>query len=355
MDTLTHALSGALLARATVPRDAPPRSIPRRIAAGFLACAAPDLDFVLGYAGPVAYLEQHRGVTHSLLLLPLWALLLSWLLAKILREPDGRGGKAGWRSLYGVTALALAAHIAGDVITGFGTMVFAPLSSWRAALGTTFIIDLWFSGIILAGLLFSLLFRKTRIPAVAASVMLAGYVGFQYVQKEKALEFARAYSQKKNLENPRITAHPRPVSPFNWTVFASTPSEHHFAHINLVRREPRAYRPGDGFIARVDSPYLPIEGAAWVVQTRYGHPPADALGRQAWDSPALGFFRWFADLPAFDGVSEGSTCVWFTDLRFLTPGRDGMPFRFGVCRDAPDAPWHPYQRTDSGGRILLPH
>src|SRR3954465_15655567 len=93
MDTLTHALSGALLARATNPKDAPPRSLPRRIAAGFFACAAPDLDFVVGSAGSVAYLAQHRGVTHSLILLPLWALLLSWVLAKILREPRGwRGG-----------------------------------------------------------------------------------------------------------------------------------------------------------------------------------------------------------------------------------------------------------------------
>ena len=347
MDTLTHAFSGALLARATAPADAPPRSLTRRIAAGFFACAAPDLDFVIGYAGPVAYLEHHRGVTHSLLLLPLWALLLSWLLAKMLREPRG------WRSFYGVTALGLAAHIAGDVITGFGTMVFAPVSSWRAALGTTFIIDLWFSGIILAGLLLSLVIRNSRWPAVAASAVLAGYVGFQYVQKGKALEFGLAYAKTRNLDKAEVTAHPRPVSPFNWTVFASTPNEQHFAHVNLVRREPRPYRPGDGFIARVDSPYLPLERAVWVVHTRYGHPPADALGRQAWDSPALGFFRWFADLPAFDGVSEGSTCVWFTDLRFLTPGRDGLPFRFGVCREHDAAPWRAFERLGQTGRLPL--
>ena len=30
-------------------------------------------------------------------------------------------------------------------------MILAPFSDWRAAIGTTFIIDLWFSGIILAG------------------------------------------------------------------------------------------------------------------------------------------------------------------------------------------------------------
>src|SRR5688500_14607671 len=111
MDTLTHALSGALIARAAAPKDAPPRSLPRRVAAGFFACAAPDLDFVIGFVGPLEYLLSHRGVTHSVLLLPLWALVLSWLLAKILREPRG------WRALYGVCALALFAHIVGDYIT----------------------------------------------------------------------------------------------------------------------------------------------------------------------------------------------------------------------------------------------
>ena len=57
MDTLTHALSGALLARATTPSALPSRAIPRRVAAGFFACAAPDLDFVIGFFGPVEYLQ----------------------------------------------------------------------------------------------------------------------------------------------------------------------------------------------------------------------------------------------------------------------------------------------------------
>jgi len=165
VDTLTHALSGALLARATAPKDAPPRSLPRRIAAGFFACAAPDLDFVVSFVGPVDYLANHRGVTHSLILLPLWALVLSWVLAKILREPRGA------RALYGVTAMGLALHIAGDVITSYGTMVLAPFSDWRAQIGTTFIIDLWFSGIIVAGLAASAVLRRSRWPAVAASAL----------------------------------------------------------------------------------------------------------------------------------------------------------------------------------------
>src|SRR5204862_3566164 len=116
--------------------------------------------------------------THSLVLLPLWALLLSWVLAKILREPRG------WRALYGVTALGLALHIAGDVITSYGTMILAPFSDWRAQIGTTFIVDLWFSGIIAAGLVASAALRRSRWPAVAAGAGLLAYFGFPDLQQE---------------------------------------------------------------------------------------------------------------------------------------------------------------------------
>jgi inner membrane protein len=327
MDTLTHALSGALIAR-----SASKRNVPRRVAAGFLACAAPDLDFVIGFVGPVEYLLTHRGVTHSLVLLPAWALLYSWILAWVLREPGG------WRALYGITALALFAHIVGDLITSFGTIVLAPLSDWRAAIGTTFIIDLWFSGIILAGLIASAFFYKSRIPAIAASVLLAGYVGFQYLQRQQAIEIGEKYVQQQGLKDARVTVHPRPVSPFNWSVFVSDEEAHRYTHVNLVRKEPRRYQPGDGFIARVDSPYLPVDQAIWVARPRYGEVDQELI-REAWQAEELRFFRWFADLPAFDGMGEGSTCVWFTDLRFLTPGREGTPFRYRVCREGAGAPW----------------
>lgn len=271
-----------------------------------------------------------------MILLPLWALAVSWLLAKLLREPGG------WRALYGVTALGLGAHIAGDVITSYGTMVFAPLSDWRAAIGTTFIIDLWFSGIIVAGLIASAIAYRSRWPAVVTLVVLVAYVGLQYLQREQALEFAARHARP----GMQIDAHPRPVSPFNWTVFVSDDQAHEFAHINLVRKEPRRYQPGDGFIARIDSPYLPLDQAIWVRRSRYGEVD-EQIGREAWNSPALAFFRWFAAEPAHDGASDG--CIWFVDLRFLTPARDAMPFQFGACREAPGAPWRAYERGSRQG------
>ena len=337
-------MSGALLARATAPKDAPPHSIPRRVAAGFFACAAPDLDFGVGFVGPVESLLSHRGVTHSVLLLPLWALILSWVLAKILREPRG------WRALYGICALAIGAHILGDYITSFGTMVFAPLSDWRAAIGTTFIIDLWFSGIILVGLIASAIYYRSRVPAIAAGIVLAGYVGFQYVQKREALDFGREYARARGLGEARVTVHPRPVSPYNWTVFVSDAETHRYAHVNLVRKEARRYQPGDGFVARIDSPYMPLEQAIWVSRPRYGETNQQLI-REAWNSEALAFFRWFADVPAFDGFTD--KCTWFADLRFLTPGRDRMPFQFGVCRENASDPWRAYERAEGAAKVLL--
>ena len=337
MDTLTHALSGALLARATAPKDAPRASLRRRIAAGFLACASPDLDVVVALFGPVAFIENHRGVTHSLVLLPLWALLYSFLLAKILREPLGA------RALYGVTAMSLALHIAGDLITTYGTMILAPFSNWRAQIGTTFIIDPWFTGIIVAGLAASWALRRAgRWPAVAACAVLAGYVGFQYLQREKAIAFAERYAREQGIRGASVNVQPRPVSPFNWTVFVSDAEWHHFANVNLVREAPRAAPEGDGFIAwlaRLDSAYLPLSQAQWQKRARFGDGPDAALVREAWDSPALEPFRWFAQVPAFDGFEAGSSCVRFIDLRYIVPGRTALPFRFGACRDAPGAQW----------------
>lgn len=322
MDTLTHALSGALLARAVVP---PGRPAARYVAAGFLACAAPDLDFLAAWS-PIDYLVYHRGVTHSLVLLPLWAFALAWLLSKILREPGG------WRALYWLSAAALALHIAADLITSFGTQILAPFSDWRAAIGTTFIIDLWFSGIIVAGLVASALFRRSRAPAVVGLGILLAYVGLQYLLKQAALDFARAHAREYGMK--QVQVHPRPVSPFNWAVFASDDEKHDVANINLIRETPKSWHPGDGFIARLDAAYLPLHSALWRTRYRYGtQDPARA--KEAWNSEALAVFRWFAAVPAFDG-REGD-CYYFVDLRFATPGGEPTPFRFGACRS--DATW----------------
>jgi inner membrane protein len=246
--------------------------------------------------------------------------------------------------------MSIGLHIAFDLITGYGTMVLWPLSDWRPGLGITFVIDLWFSGILIAGLVFSVFLKKRKIPAIAAFAVLLAYLGFQAVLKEKALGIGEEYAREHALPLDGVRAFPRPASPFNWTVFVSDAEAHRFAHINLIRREPRPYRPGDGFFARIDSPYLPVAQAVWVTRKRFGEARQDYV-REAWDAAPLGFFRWFAELPALESTDAKGECVWFTDLRFLTPGRGDRSFVFGVCRERPQAPWRAYERIGETGRV----
>lgn len=350
MDTLTHALSGALLARATAPQAADERALPlgRRLFIGFLAAAAPDLDFVISYLGPVEYLLHHRGATHSLILLPLWAYLLARLCAVLWR------GDRPWRAYFGVIALGLGIHIAGDWITSFGTMVFAPLSDARVGIGTTFIIDLWFTGIILAGLAGSLAWRRSPMPAIAGLAVLCGYIAFQGVLQQRAVEWGEAYARDSGLKQAEVTAQPRPVSPFNWMVIVRSGEEARYSFINLVRREPLRPAPDAGYITRLDAAYLPLSQTQWVRTTRFGSSAAErTAAREAWSQPQFAFYRWFAEEPVLLRVDSGnpSTCAWFQDLRFFTPGRDTWPFRYGMCREE-GGPWRLF-RLD-GGDVRVP-
>src|SRR5690606_6698673 len=253
MDTLTHALSGALVGRVLAGRRAPaggangtpfgPSSGARpavdvwqMVVAGTVAATFPDLDFVLGWISELTYLRGHRGVTHSLILLPLWGLLIAWLLVRFWQ----RGGRvaAGWRSFYPVVCAAIFVHVLGDLITQFGTMILSPFSDQRFGWGTTFIIDLPFTGIILAGLLASALWRSSRVPATTALVLLAGWVSVQAMGRAEAIDAARAYAAANGIAAVELDAAPRPASPFNWTAIVFDGERYHYAHINTRRSEP---------------------------------------------------------------------------------------------------------------------
>lgn len=347
MDTLTHALSGALAARATAPRTAR-ISIAARVSAGFFAAAFPDVDWVLAYVSPVAYVTGHRGLTHSVLMLPLWAAALAWVFAKI-----DRGG-ARWRDYFGVCAIAIGVHILGDLITSFGTIVLAPVSDARIAWSTTFIIDLWFSGIIVVGLAAAWLWRRSRVPAVAATAVLVAYVGMQAVLHARAIDVGRAHAERMGLGTAPVSALPRPVSPFNWMIVIADGDRYHYANVNLVRdRMPPAPEPTTGFIARLDAAYAPVADAKWTEVAKYGDSPAGrTLAADVLRGPELDFFRWFANYPALYRIDAGNPgrCVWFEDLRFNIPGRDANPFRFGACAEEGAPEWIAYRLRDDGAR-----
>ena len=339
MDTITHALSGALAARVAAPGKGGAASTADCIVLGALAAAFPDTDVVLSYLSPLAYLYHHRGVTHSFLMLPLWALVLASVWSLVRRN------RAGFRSYFLISAIGLGMHILGDLITSFGTMIFAPFSDRRIEWGTTFIIDLWFTGIIAVGLMLSRLFRASRVPAILSLAVLCGYVVLQAMEKERAIAFGAAYARDSGLTGTQLSALPRPVSPFNWMVIVAQADRYHYAYVNLHRKGSR--EPGSGFIAELDAPYLPAGEARWQTIERFGSTDDRALVEEAWRQEPFAFYRWFAAYPVAVAVERGnpSQCVWFRDLRFLTPGRDSWPFRYGMCR-AETGRWVAYEHRE---------
>lgn len=360
MDTLTHALSGALLARAVTPGAAAAPASPREsrlfgprvpvwqaVVVGLVVASFPDGDVVLKWVSDLAYLRGHRGVTHSLVMLPLWATLLGFVAAAAFRRRDA------WRRYSWLAAASIGIHIAGDWITQFGTMLLAPFSDARFGLGSTFIIDLVISGIIVAGLLASALLPRTRVPALVALALLPAWIGISVIGRNEALAIGRDYAQRQGIAAPQIDAAPRPASPFNWTVFVFDGRDYHVAHVNTRRTEPLVAGADDNFIRRFSAPYAPAHLARWQRLPKFGDAGNAALAREVWEHPEFDFFRWFAMFPLVHAVENGDrTCVWFRDMRFQFPGRDNVPFRYGMCRDS-GRDWVRFALDDIAGRAGL--
>jgi inner membrane protein len=337
MDTLTHALSGALVARATA-RTTPPGALTlnQRVAAGFCAAAFPDVDFALRLVDTLTYLNVHRGVTHSLVMLPVWTLLLAWLLSRLLP------GRPPWRALCAPVALGLAMHIAGDVVTAYGTMIFAPLWDRQVQFPFVYIIDPWFTGILAAGLAGALcLPRRGRVIATASLVLLAGYVGSLALLQQRASEAGVSHAAARGLHGVTVSALPQPFSPFNWKILIAHGDAYEEANVNLLRRQAREDPGHDAWtLRRIATGYHPADAPLWQRHTRFGESAADIeLAREAWNAAALEGFRRFAVYPALDGIALGprEACAWFVDLRFTLPGVPA-PFRYGACREGGE-PW----------------
>jgi len=352
LDTLTHALSGALLGRfmARAPSDERQPKVWQMVLAGGLAATFPDLDFVLGYVSELTYLRGHRGVTHSFILLPVWAFLLAWLMPRLLRARS-----VGWRRFYAVACAGIAIHILGDLITQFGTMILAPFSDRRFGWGTTFIIDLPLTGLLIAGLAASALWRRSRLPAALGLAAVCAWIGVGAVGKSEAIEAARRHAVEQGIAFVSIDAIPRPASPFNWTAVIDDGERYHIAHINTRRTGLLTAEPDDNLIRRFSAHYRPVALAQWEVRERFGNGDLGAVREQVravWSAPDFAFFRWFAMFPVLDSVGSagGGGCVSFRDLRFETPGRDTLPFRYGLCENG--GGWALVERTMAGWRAL---
>jgi len=304
MDPLTHALSGAALARA-IPGEPLPRT---KVILLILLAMAPDADFVLKFFSDALYLEYHRGVTHSVLMLPLW----TWLIYALL--PNRRSAEPLMPWLIG---MALAMHIFLDLITSFGTMLLAPVSDWRAALDLVFIIDPVFTACLALPLVLMFIWEnKARMLAACALILMFSYVGLTGYSHYSAVNLTKS-------ENPQAlscAALPLPFSPFHWQLIATYPDHYRRASVDLFPAFPGTSAM---FPTTLTTPYLQQltapEKLQWQSLTRM-----DSINLEQ-GLPGVSFYRWFSRFPVL--LARDATHYEFGDLRFYA-GVEGMDSSF---------------------------
>lgn len=392
MDTITHGIAGALVGKAFFAGGFVAAGLPRREADGAqelrgheapatrvviwaatLGGIFPDGDIVLEFFNRdgLGIIERHRGVTHSFLCLPLWALALAALTRWFCRRREI--ACPSFAALTAIYAAGIALHIFLDLITSFGTMIWAPLSAARVSWDLVFIIDLVLTGIVLlpqvaawvhgdritqplrglfawgfftlaafaaqwlartqqlplsrwmapiAALLFAALFFLPllrgwgcRVPrrawCRAGMLALAAYLGACTYAHRAALGFVEDYAARQNLRVEAIAAIPLLPSLLHWSGLVRTPDGVHFTTIHLLAARP----PKFGFSGdAADNPFIAAARRLPEVQS---------------------YFR-FARFPVVRYSARGGlNVVEFSDLRFSGRARRGpQPFTFRVTFDA---------------------
>ena len=353
MEIFTHAMLGATVAYAAMPAQAHLR-MRERVLLGGTAAIFPDSDFAGFLIDPLSFLtDWHQGPTHSIVLLPLWAMLIGGVFAAAARR------RSAFAEATRVSALGLASHIAADLITVYGTAVLYPLSTVRWSLGTTYLFDLVFASLVLVGLLSSVWMRRPRVAMLGLAVICL-YVGGQAWLQQRAIEIGRTSARDQGLTFEQLSALSQPLSPFNWKLIGKTGPVYFEAHLNLSGHRswvpPLPYRERLLELARA---YRPPAQLAWRIRHQHGEQlELRALVTRLWEDPRFAKFRRFAIYPSLSRIDRDGpeTCIWFTDLRYDLPTLPDT-FRYGFCRDNIDQPWRLYRLryfSDNARQQLMP-
>jgi inner membrane protein len=217
MDNVTHGLwglgiYGAWLA--TAPQPLPHGLAAAVCTAAMIGSEAPDFDYVVRLTkGPVAYLRQHRAISHSIPMWFMWALVISGVISVF--EPGHFG------LLFSVSLIGVLIHVGLDLLTSYGTQAFWPASQRRIGLDALFIIDpvmlvAGFVGWILAGTGWWTVGHAVFVMLCIVCIYIALrclWAGFLYdrVRKQYPSEW-------------KVSVLPGPV-PLWWTFVAQTPTE----------------------------------------------------------------------------------------------------------------------------------
>ena len=164
MDTITHGIAGALIAKAAFRGQdmLGARGVNRQIITWSLMLGAifPDSDVFREFFSnnDLLILTWHRSITHSLVCLPIFAVALAALTRWFVRWRKWDSPSFG--VLLAVYAAGILSHILLDLVTSFGTMIWSPVKWSRPAWDLIFIIDFTLTAILLVPQFVAWVYRK---------------------------------------------------------------------------------------------------------------------------------------------------------------------------------------------------
>ncbi|MDO9070258.1 MAG: metal-dependent hydrolase, partial [Deltaproteobacteria bacterium] len=209
MDPLTHLATGVICSQLL---PAPSRWW--AAAAGAIFALLPDVDYFCIFWDRLAFIRYHRGFTHSLVALLLFA-LAGALLGRVL------GGPRWFKPLFILGLAVLASHLLLDLATSYGTQVLSPFSRQRFSLDWIFIIDPYFTALLLMGAIaaLSLPHWGPRVGAwflATAAVYLLVCASYHH----QALDLARRIFPDVKPGVQTVAALPQPFSSRRWQLIA---------------------------------------------------------------------------------------------------------------------------------------
>ncbi len=317
MDTFTHTLAGAVIAKAIHDERLGGWGTLAGLAMGFF----PDSDFVLGLFDRHVYLEYHRDFTHSLLLIPFYAIFFSWLFVKLSRRPY-------FWSYYKICLPVLVSHVVLDLLTSYGTMILSPFFEHRFSWDLVFIVDFIFSGILFFPWMVSMFWKKKAQWICRVSLIgLSLYIVFCGVQHNKAIGLTTLFAKNLDEEIIQVASLPQPLSPYRWANYVETKNHIYQGFVDLCLKESpelpkRKEDSGSNFslsMERLKSLYQPPEKVHYQSYQKLQDSP---WVEKALTTKGVKFYYWFAKFPVVKSVRSRNKMhrVEFMDVRFLLPG-----------------------------------
>lgn len=216
MDNLTHTLTGLVLSRAGLNRISPHATLLLVVAVN-----AADLDVTAALTGPAAYLHYHRGPLHSLVAMPVLALLVVALVRLLLRK------RFSWPRAYLVSLIGVASNPLFDYANTYGVKLLWPFSPRWMHADFIPILDPWILVLLAGALFFPWLLGLVssdigakkgtgRGTAVFVLCVIALYGFGRYLLHNRAVAMldSRLYQSQAPL---RVGAFPTLGNPFRWT------------------------------------------------------------------------------------------------------------------------------------------